>query len=255
MRAAGIPSRIIAGYQGGELNPAGDYMIVRQSDAHAWAEVWLAGQGWVRVDPTGAVAPERIEYGSEAVRRMLQRGRQLGELPEEGVREVIRSGWIESAVRRASLLWDAVNTRWNQWVLDFDHQSQRQLLKLLGFSTAGWINMVLVLVISMILFFLVAAAILLSRRQRPDPLKVLYGRFCRKLARVGLRRRDYEGPHSFAQRCMRIRPDLEPAISTITDLYVGMRYGKLETLSRLGQLRAAVKGFRPKKRSRPGKAA
>ena len=88
MRSAGIPARVVTGYQGGEYNPAGNYLIVRQLDAHAWAEVWLPGQGWARVDPTAAIAPERIEYGTDGMRRLLARGAALGGLPSEALRDI-----------------------------------------------------------------------------------------------------------------------------------------------------------------------
>src|SRR3989344_1763652 len=97
MRAAGIPSRVVVGYLGGEYNAAGNYLIVRQSDAHAWAEVWLPNQGWMRVDPTGAIAPERIELGLEAVRRLQARGAALGSLPMTEVLRAIELGWAERA--------------------------------------------------------------------------------------------------------------------------------------------------------------
>ncbi|HYN54442.1 MAG TPA: DUF3488 and transglutaminase-like domain-containing protein, partial [Methylotenera sp.] len=107
MRAAGIPARIVTGYQGGELNPNGNYLIVRQSDAHAWAEVWLEGRGWVRVDPTSAVSPDRIESGIGSA------------LPDSDLLPIL-SRQDYPILKKLYLNWDAVNNGWNQWVLGYD---------------------------------------------------------------------------------------------------------------------------------------
>ncbi|MBI3545485.1 MAG: DUF3488 domain-containing transglutaminase family protein, partial [Gammaproteobacteria bacterium] len=109
MRAAGIPSRVVIGYQGGELNTAGNYLIVRQSDAHAWAEIWVAGRGWLRVDPTSAVAPERIELGLDAIRRLEQQGLTLGGLSAEAMLQALKLGWFDNALLHARWYWDLTN--------------------------------------------------------------------------------------------------------------------------------------------------
>lgn len=121
MRAAGIPARVVVGYQGGEMNPVGDYLLVRQSDAHAWAEVWLSDGGWTRVDPTAAVSPLRIEQGAEAVI-----AREVGTMFEAPALGAVR--WVWNHVR---LNWDALNNVWNQWVLDYSAKRQQQILKFL----------------------------------------------------------------------------------------------------------------------------
>ncbi len=124
MRAAGLPARIVTGYQGGELNGVGGYYIIRQSDAHAWTEVWLEGRGWVRVDPVSAVAPERVALGS-------WRSALAGErVPGSALR---RLEWV----RRALLVWDAASTYWNEWVIGYGPRLQRALLEALGFDGAG----------------------------------------------------------------------------------------------------------------------
>ena len=128
MRAAGVPARVVAGYQGGELNPVDGYLTVRQSDAHAWAEIWLADQGWVRVDPTAAVAPSRIEVGIEAA---LPAGDPLPALVR------IDSELLRDLRNR----WDAANNTWNQWVLGYNPQRQREVLSKLGLSEPDRRNM------------------------------------------------------------------------------------------------------------------
>ncbi len=138
MRAAGIPSRVVVGYLGGELNTAGDYLIVRQSDAHAWAEIWLPERGWVRVDPTGAIAPERIELGLDAVRRLEQQGLALGSLSNEAVRRALELGWFEHVARQARWYWDYTNLAWYRWVVDYGKERQERFLASLGLEDISW---------------------------------------------------------------------------------------------------------------------
>ncbi len=224
MRAAGIPSRVVIGYQGGEYNPAGDYLIVRQSDAHAWAEVWLAGRGWVRVDPTAAVAPERIQYGEDALLRLFKSGTPLYRLTPGMLRRALALGWMQRLRRNASLAWDTVNNTWYEWVLDYDKARQARVLKHLGVS--HWALAVLALaVMGAGALFLLVYALALKPRPDLDEAQRAYRRFCRKLARVGLRRAPWEGPVAFAQRAGLARPDLHAAIEGITRAYVQIRYG------------------------------
>ncbi len=234
MRAAGIPARVVTGYQGGELNPIGDYLIVRQRDAHAWAEIWLDGRGWVRIDPTAAVAPQRIERGSgesllderSAMRGGLERG-MLGQL------------W-----RQASFGWDTLNNRWNLWVLAYGPDNQLALLSNLGLRS--WLGMTLAMLAAVaVLLLLIAFALLFRRSNDGDPAARLYERFCAKLARRGIRRAPAEGPVEFAIRARGQRPDLAAAIDSINRRYVAIRYGGIGTLQQLRRLRREIALFRP----------
>ena len=125
MRAAGVPSRIVLGYQGGEFNPMGDYMIVRQSDAHAWNEVWFEGRGWMRVDPTAAVAPERIEMGVA-----------------DSLFDGIGMEWGLTApsvfLHQMQLSLDALNAKWNDWVLGYGPDKQNEFMQMLGMDDPSW---------------------------------------------------------------------------------------------------------------------
>ncbi|MBI5613216.1 MAG: DUF3488 domain-containing transglutaminase family protein [Gammaproteobacteria bacterium] len=247
MRAAGIPSRVVIGYQGGEFNAAGDYLIVRQLDAHAWAEVWLAGRGWVRVDPTGAVAPERIEYGAEALRRLASRGQRFGELPPEALSLALGRGWFEGLYRHGRLGLDVVNNTWNRWVLDYTKERQETLLRNLGFEGATRTTLASALGV-LLAGALALLALWMWRTDRAtDPARAAYERFCRKLARAGLARVAHEGPLDFAQRCGRARPDLKPAIDAVTRSYVGLRYADLKEREHLRTLRRLVAHFSVKR--------
>ena len=140
-RAAGIPARVVTGYQGGEYNSIGGYLIVRQSDAHAWSEVWLEGRGWVRIDPTAAVAPERIEQGLSAA---------MGE--DEPVPGRLLSS--NATLNQLRLLWDSVNAFWNDQVVEFGELQQRWLLEQLNIDEPGWETLGIAIALGLGAFFL-----------------------------------------------------------------------------------------------------
>jgi len=237
MRAAGIPARVVTGYQGGELNTVGNYLVVRQLDAHAWAEVWLAGRGWTRVDPTAAVAPERIELG------IVNGPQQLG----DAVRfDVPRAAWLGALWRETRYGLDALNNKWNQWVLSYGPQRQAELLGWLGRGGIAWQSVAALLLAALggILTWIVVQ--LLKRQRRPhDPAVLAYQRLCRKLARRGLDRPAHEGPGAFAARIAAQRPDLAGQAQAIIKLYIALRYGTYRSPEALDQLRRAVRRFHP----------
>ena len=213
MRAAGIPARIVTGYLGGELNPLGNYMIVRQSDAHAWTEVWFPDAGWIRVDPTAAVSPLRVESGIAAA------------LPRTDPLPLLARGdypWL----RQLRLTWDSAANSWNQWVLGYNPERQRSLMTRIGIDRSTWESLALLLVIAT-LTVTVILFLLMARRSRAamDPVKRAYLLFCRKLAGAGLPRAPSEGPAAYAARLAAARPDLQTAVGAITRLYIVLRYG------------------------------
>lgn len=246
MRVAGIPARVVTGYQGGEYNPAGRYYIVRQSDAHAWAEVWLAGQGWTRADPTAAIAPERIEFGAEALRRLLARGARPGRLPAEGVQQALALSWLEGVRRQARLAFDTVQNGWQRWVLGYDLRRQRELLAAIGL---GGLNAARLLgVLALIVALLFGAYLIVTRPRAPrlDPVSSAYRKFCRRLARIGLVRAPHEGALDYAARAAGARPDLASEVAAITSEYLRLRY---QERGDLGELERRVAGFRPSRRT------
>jgi transglutaminase-like putative cysteine protease len=249
MRAAGIPARVVLGYQGGEFNPAGNYYIVRQSDAHAWAEVWLAGSGWVRVDPTAAIAPERIEYGSEGVRRLLARGAALGRLPVEALRGMLSRDWFERAAEQARLTWDAFNTGWHRWVLDYGRERQRELLARLGIAdvTPGKLAGLLAFLLTALILVYTLPGLL--RPAAHDPVLRAYQAFCRKLAQAGVVRAPAEGALSLAARGAALLPEQAEDIHAISRLYLDLRYGGHLSDTAHQELNLRVTRFRPLRRA------
>lgn len=215
MRAAHIPARVVTGYQGGEFNDVGDYYIVRQSDAHAWAEVWLEGQGWVRVDPTAAISPERVQRGLSAA------------IPDNAALPFMARNppqWM----RDLRLNWDAVANQWNQWVLGYNTERQFAFLTRLGMESITWqkiaLNMLLVLVILIALFALFMLRHLITRK--PDPVQAAWLNLCQKMAKAGLPKRNaYEGAQDYAVRISLVRPDLTEVMQDIATRYSALRYG------------------------------
>ncbi len=237
MRAAGVPARVVTGYQGGELNPVGDYLIVRQRDAHAWAEVWLRGRGWVRVDPTAAVAPERVEQG-------LAEGEagERGAIRFSGTERDVVGRWL----RQLRFGADSLNNAWNQWVLGFDREAQRKLLERLGLRVSHWRDLLAPLAAAVALVLLVSALFILRRERGPgpDPAAAAYARFCHKMARRGLVRRPDESPGDFARRVAAAEPELKREVERITALYQACRYGARPGPESLRRLREAVRRLR-----------
>lgn len=229
MRAAGIPSRIVLGYQGGELNPLGNYMLVRQSDAHAWTEVWLPERGWHRVDPTAAVAPERIQSGMSGAR-----------FDEIGVAWGMGSSslWVYTVV----MYWDALNAAWNEWVLGYGPDNQRGLMEWLGMRDPDWRKMMLVLLL-LVVIIVAGISILLLRRNRPppaDPAARLYRTFTRRagdVPRVG------ETPYRFARRLCQSPTLSAEKVDLVTSRYLAARYGPPDERA-LPELESAVSDFR-----------
>ena len=240
MRAAGVPARVVTGYQGGEFNAIGEYLIVRQRDAHAWAEVWLEGRGWVRVDPTGAVSPDRIERGVDvALPPSLGAsalGIALGLAP---------GGELAQALRAIRHSWDTVNNSWNQWVVDYGEKRQRRLLDRFGIDVRDWRSIAVALLLVGACALGVCAWWLTRRPEVSDQALRVYLVFCRKLRRRGLGRESFEGPQTFAARVAKIRPDLGTEVVRITGLYLGLRYAGEYSRPALGELERDVARFRP----------
>jgi transglutaminase-like putative cysteine protease len=237
MRAAGIPARVVTGYQGGEFNPVGNYLIIYQRDAHAWAEVWLGKRGWVRVDPTSAVAPERVQEGiRDALPETIR-----GIAGVFGGESLSRNLW-----QNLRHNWDAANNQWNQWVISYGPQRQTLFLEQFGLGDADFRILTLILVV-IVGVLLIALAFWLMRAYTPvrDPARQLYDRFCRKLARIGMRRLPSEGPLDFARRAGKRYKTLCEEIDEITRLYILSRYASQNR--QLAALRQRVRKFRPVK--------
>ncbi|HEU4591120.1 MAG TPA: DUF3488 and transglutaminase-like domain-containing protein [Steroidobacteraceae bacterium] len=213
MRAAGIPARVVTGYLGGEWNPVGGYLLVRQSDAHAWTEIWLDGRGWTRVDPTAVVAPERLERG---VFDLL-----AAALPATSV--FLHNS---AAFNRLSQLWDGLNQWWQENVIEFDLRAQFGLLRKLGIDSPRWEHLGWAFAIGLV-GWIAWVAISLRHgvpRARPDRIARAWLAATRKLARVAPRA-VHEGPIEYARRIGAARPDLAPQVAALALRYAKLRFG------------------------------
>ena len=178
MRALDVPARIVTGYQGGQVNAVDGFWTIRQSDAHAWAEVWIAGRGWVRVDPTSAVAPGRT---GTFERLSAPQGALAGAFA--GAFGVVNPNLL--ANMRAA--WEAVNNRWNQWVLNYTQTKQLDMLKNIGFESPSWEDLGYLLIGIVVAVSLVGVAWTLWEKNRHDPWLALLERAQRQLARSGMK--------------------------------------------------------------------
>ena len=211
MRAAGVPARVVTGYQGGEANPVDGFVVVRQSDAHAWAEVWLAGRGWTRVDPTAAVSPARVEGGIGAA---MPAGEPVPALIQ------LRSDWMRTLLFR----WEAVNNAWNQYVLGYNPQRQRELLARLGMPDADWRKLAAALAIVCGALLLAVTVWTLYQRPRRDPAARLWQKALRRLARSKVNCAPWETPLALLQRVENEHPSLAPAFREVVVAYLQARY-------------------------------
>ncbi len=187
MRALDIPARIVTGYQGGEMNPVDGFWTIRQRDAHAWAEVWQPGMGWVRVDPTGAVSPGRIGAFERLAVPQGAFGAAMGAVMPLGLITQLRA------------TWEAINNSWNQWVLNYSQAKQLDLLKNLGFQNPSWEDLAKVLAGIVTLVGLLGAAFTLWERHHQDPWLRQLARARKALAQAGLNSEASTPPRTLAQ--------------------------------------------------------
>ncbi|MEO8203495.1 MAG: DUF3488 and transglutaminase-like domain-containing protein [Betaproteobacteria bacterium] len=232
MRAAGVPARVVTGYQGGEFNPLDGYLTVRQSEAHAWAEVYVAGSGWVRVDPTAVAMPGRVDSG---MANSVPSGDPVPYLMRVDV------AWLKSLRYN----WEALTNRWNLWVLGYNTERQREFLARLGFTDADWRKLATLLLTTVGLIVLGLLTWSLKRLVRPDPVQQLWLAFCRKLGAAGLPRDPHEGPRDFTSRAALRFPAAAATIASVGERYIALRYGAVGHDADLAELKKSVRGFRP----------
>ncbi|RYY75956.1 MAG: DUF3488 domain-containing protein, partial [Comamonadaceae bacterium] len=186
MRAAGVPTRIVTGFQGGEVNPVDRFWTLRNSDAHAWAEVWQEGRGWVRVDPTGAISPDRIGQF-----------RRLAAQP--GLMASAIGTFSPTLMQNLRAGWEAMNNRWNQWVLNYTQSRQLDLLKRLGFDSPSLVDLAWVLLVLLSTASVAGAGWTLWERRRTDPWLRLLAQARARLQALGVDVPAHAAPRQMAQ--------------------------------------------------------
>ena len=226
LRIARIPARVVGGYQGGELNKVGGFLEVRQADAHAWAEAWLENRGWVRFDPTAAIAPERIERGVNVALQIASGAVNFSPLSGDAA----GLNWL----KRSRQLWQSIDYNWQRWVINYNAANQMQFLLALGIDSIAVLTKWLV---GSVLLITLPLAWWLLRRESIASNKAVkyYQRFCAKLTKAGITIKIGEGAMDFAERAKKQRPDLAAQIEQITSLFIRLRY---QADVQVGDLRA-----------------
>jgi transglutaminase-like putative cysteine protease len=227
MRAAGIPSRVVLGYAGGYRNRFGEYWVVRKMDAHAWAEVWLPGQGWVRVDPTAAVRPERVL---------------------DTVEDLARSeSLLPSNFAPLLDLGDWARRNWNDLVLGFNAARQASLLRPLGIDQASGAQLSAAFAVGAGLALALTLWVLMRGRPKPrDPVDAAWLAFIRRLRRADLAKHPDEPPRSYGERLAAALPGHAGRLRSLSRRYASWRYAPAglpaEDASRLV---ADLRAYRP----------
>ncbi|MDX2506601.1 MAG: DUF3488 and transglutaminase-like domain-containing protein, partial [Gammaproteobacteria bacterium] len=234
MRAAGLPARVVIGYQGGKMNPLDDYMIVRQSDAHAWSEVWINNH-WQRFDPTAAVSPNRVEQG------VLNAGLENSRLPLLLVSN-------SKLIKNIAFLYDSFQNNWNRWVIGFNQKKQNELLKSLGFEDISSSNLIMLLVIFLTITGAIISWFLLTHKTvKQDIIQHHYNLFCLKLKRHGLQRQLNEGPVDFESRIYSERilsTNTKNDMAFIFNAYRTLHYGNQKNNNLLDHYIKKIKTFK-----------
>jgi transglutaminase-like putative cysteine protease len=221
MRLAGVPARVVVGYLGGEYNDLGHFFLVRQADTHAWCEVWLPESGWTRVDPTTAVAPGRASLDFTSFLETRGVSGQMQSPRSAFFTQLARSALFTNA----RLALETLSYEWDTRVLAFDADVQEVLLDSMGLANRGpFVLIIEILIVAIALLVTYFGWMQLRTRSRADRVKALYERFCRKAARLGVRRDPWEGPSDFSRRAALLLPDESERIRQISNIYISLRY-------------------------------
>ncbi len=235
MRVAGIPARVVGGYQGGSYNKTGSFIEVRQANAHAWAEVWLSGKGWVRYDPTTAIAPERVQHGVNIEQQIANNTVSFSSVQLDSKTLAL--------MKRMRSLWSSMDYSWQRWIINYDRQHQLDFMQGLGIDSLKQMFYWLVGLVGLVTFLL---AIYVFRQQAPvlDKVQIVYAKACQKLMRAGLIKGDNEGAQDFLLRVNEKIPQVAVPFARITALYIQLRYGYKKEERQLAQLKMYVRDFR-----------
>ncbi len=219
MRAGGVPARVVVGYHGGEYNEVADYVAVFQYDAHAWTEVWLEGEGWTRIDPTTAVAPDRLQQGLQVAVREEQ-----SFLANSPFSAFARQNLILAEIR---LQLSALTYYWDTWVVGYTPETQQEFLsRYLGTVDRKTLGMILIGTFFAVLGVIGLFVLMKRTRHKLSPLDRDYLRFCRALERLGVARELGEGPVAYRDRVIAELPALEDVVVEATDAFVRLNYGE-----------------------------
>jgi protein-glutamine gamma-glutamyltransferase len=233
LRTADIPARVVTGYQGGELNSAGNYLEIRQADAHAWAEVWLENKGWIRFDPTAAIAPERIERSIDT--SLLAQGQPIQfSSPSEGALAAI------NLLKNVRQLWHSVDYNWQRWVINYNSANQSNFLSSFGIGDfrgmVYWMMAIVAIITALLSLYL-----FYQSPEPVDPGLKAYKKFLKKLAKAGYPKNPGEGPREFAERIKLNLPHHSDGIEAITSAFLAQHYGKYPSPEGSQELKSLIR--------------
>ncbi len=233
LRIAGIPARVIGGYQGGEINSVGGFLEVRQANAHAWTEVWLKNKGWTRFDPTTAVAPERIEQNVNIEQQISNRA--ISFIPSAQLQNSL--SWL----KQARQLWSSLDYKWQRWVINYNTDAQTGIFELFGIQ--DWRKLFYGLLILIAVFILVLFQIMIKKTSRQsDPAVELYRKFCKKIPKTPIK--TGETPADYARRCQKLYPNQYKEIEIITRLFINIHYQPDPDKQALMKLKKQIRHFK-----------
>lgn len=235
LRAAGIPTRLVGGYLGGQVNPYGGYLVVRQADAHAWCEVLLDGS-WQRIDPTAVVAPQRLQ---SRVADFFAEG-------EGGTFSLFDFTRLPNWLQPFGDGWDLINSRWNLWVMQYSFASQTRLFSQIGIDfglSKGLVQAVLLAVVVLAAVYFLLLALLRGQSPQFDPVAREWHRFGTIMARLGIPRKPHQGPVAYLKAIETRRPDLAAPAGQIIDRYIAIRYNRQADPATLAAFQAAVRSL------------
>lgn len=246
MRGANIPARVVVGYLGGEFNPRANQITVRQADAHAWAEYWSETNGWTRVDPTAAIAPDRINRSINLAASLNQNGRVSFNIGDPG--------WIKTLIREARWYSSLAKVQWNRWFVGYDHIRQKKLLTYFGLGSIDITHLIgFAFLLAVGVLTVIALVFFIHEKNIESPEKQLYKEFCALLDSVGVGKSSYEGSISFNQRLIKVinqysgdidlvqRNNLIADVTKINQLYSNIQYGTQANIESVDQLRTRIK--------------
>jgi len=240
MRAAGVPARVVTGYQGIEKNNVGNYYVVRQSSAHAWAEVWLKEDGWKRVDPTSMIPPSRVEADifQTNLERLSFSSLNLPDLPKLTAQQKTTLYNLSQKIKQSI---DSLKHQWNTWILGYDQTKQNLLLKLMGLSI-GWQTLVFLLIGSLTVLLIIFQIVHYHQlHKQTDKVYLAYLKFIKKLNKAGLAVALSEGPESIKKKAIKHFPEQKEALLNIIDHYIQIRYADKNEATSIKQFISLVK--------------
>ena len=226
MRLAGVPSRVIVGFHGGMKSKLSDYYLITGKDAHAWTEIWSEMENkWLRFDPTLMVSPLRFELGGQLYHSLTENDLLESQKKDQALLKEFNMGWL----KRVRLTFDALSTKWNLFLLNYDHKGQSDFLKKLGFGNIDQSVLLTVSLLLLLIFFLIIRLKTRNPRLRKEPEQKAYEFLLLQMAKKGIKKNFSEGPSDFLIRCQKELPNKKNNLEAFRQAYLKQHYGNIKS--------------------------